>query len=135
MTIYVIIKIEQMKKIISTLLFVIGLVSIGFAQEAKELAVTNGAEELAISKTSGVYEFTMPSELTKEKIESNAKYYTPYFTVAFDEASHVATVTMVDNTMKNRYVIARLLTTCNVKFLQVGEDSHQLYDFIDLYLK
>ena len=124
-----------MKKIISTLFFVVGLMSIGFAQEANELALTNGTEELATSKTSGVYEFTLPASITKEKLESSAKYYTPYFTVAFDEASHIATITMIDNTLKNRYVIARMLTACNIKFLKVDEESYQLYDFIDKYLK
>lgn len=135
MTLYVIIKIEQMKKIISTLLFVVGLVSFGIAQESNDLALTNGTEALASSKTSGLYEFTLPSNLTKEKVDASAKYYTSVFTVDFDESSHVAKITMLSNELKDRYVITRLLTACGVKHVQVGESSYELYDFIDKFLK
>ena len=131
----VIIKIEQMKKIISTLLFVVGLVSFTFAQDANNTALTNGTEELAASKTSGVYEFTLPSSLTKEDVEKSAKYYTSIFSLEFDEGSHVATITMIDNSLKNRYVMTRLLTACKVNYVNVDETSYQLYDFIDAYLK
>jgi hypothetical protein len=106
MTFIVIIKIEQMKKIISTLLFVVGLVSFSFSQESNQIAESNGADELVASKTSGVYEFTLPSALTKEKIDKSASYYTSFFSLDFDESSHKAKMTMVKNTMKNRYVMA-----------------------------
>jgi len=124
-----------MKKIISTLLFVVALVTFGFSQEANNTALTNGTEALAESKTSGVYEFTLPSDLTKDNVEANAKYYTSVFTVDFDESSHVAKITMIQNELKDRYVITRLLTSCKVNYVQVGETSYKLYDFIDKFLK
>ena len=104
-----------MKKIISTLFFLVGLLSFSFSQEAHQIAASKGAEDLAASKTSGVYEFTLPSTL--------------------DEASHKATLTMVDNTLKNRYVMVRLLTACKVTHVTVDDETLQLYDFIDFYLK
>lgn len=124
-----------MKKIISTLLFVVGLVSFSFSQEAHQIAASNGAEDLAASKASGVYEFTLPSTLSKESIDKSASYYTSIFTVDFDEESHKATLTMVENTLKNRYVMTRLLTACKVSHVAVDEKTLQLYDFIDSYLK
>lgn len=135
MTFYVIIKIEQMKKIISTLLCVIGLVTFSFAQDGGNTASTNGTEKLAISKTSGIYEFTLPSAITKDQLENSAKYYTSDFTVAFDEASHKATITMVRNEMKNRFVITRLLSSLKVSHVAVDEKTYELYEFIDTFLK
>jgi hypothetical protein len=131
----VIIKIEQMKKIISILFFLVGLLSFSFSQEAHQIATFKGAEDLAASKTSGLYEFTLPSTLSKESIDKSASYYKSMFTVDFDEASHKATLTMVDNTLKNRYVMVRLLTACKVNHVTVDDETLQLYDFIDSYLK
>lgn len=124
-----------MKRIISTLLFVVGLVSFSFSQEAHQIAASNGAEVLATSKTSGVYEFTLPSTLLKESIDKSASYYKSIFTTDFDESSHKVTFTMVENTLKNRYVITRMLTACKVTHVTVDEKTLQLYDFIDSYLK
>ncbi|NRA11703.1 MAG: hypothetical protein HRT57_07100 [Crocinitomicaceae bacterium] len=124
-----------MKKIISTLLFVVGLVSFSFSQEAHQIASTTGAEDLAISKTSGVYEYTLPSNITKEALTKSASYYKTNFTVDFDEASHKATITIPENTLRNRYVMARLLTACKVTHIAVDDKKLQLYDFIDSYLK
>jgi hypothetical protein len=135
MTFIVIIKIEQMKKIISTLLFVVGLVSFSFSQEAHQIAASNGAEDLAASKTSGVYEFTLPSTLTKESIDKSASYYSSIFSLDFDESSHKAKMTMVENTLKNRYVMTRMFTACKITHVTVDEETLQLYDFIDSYLK
>lgn len=124
-----------MKKIISTLFFVAGLMTFGFAQEANEIAVSQGATELAASKISGEYEFTLPSNLKKDEVDKYASYYTNTFTVDFDEASHTAKIKMIKNGLKDRYVMARLLTACKVKFVKVDDDSLQLYDFIDAHLK
>lgn len=124
-----------MKKIISTLFFVAGLVTFGFAQETNDIAVSEGATELVASKTSGVYEFTLPSNVTKDQVEASAKYYTSVFTVEFDEASHKATITMIKNEVKDRYVINRLLTSLQVRHVQVGEESLELHEFVDAYLK
>jgi hypothetical protein len=135
MTFIVIIKIEQMKKIISTLLFVVGLVSFSFSQESHQIAESNGADELVASKTSGVYEFTLPSALTKEKIDKSASYYTSIFSLDFDESSHKAKMTMVENTLKNRYVMTRMFTACQITHVTVDGKTILLYDFIDSYLK
>ena len=124
-----------MKKIISTLLFVVGFVAFSFSQNAENTALTNGTEDLASSKVSGVYEYTLPSNITKESVDASAKYYTSVFTVAFDEGTHKATITMIDNKLRNRYVMTRLLTACKVTFVTVDEKTYELYDFIDSFLK
>ena len=124
-----------MKKLIFTFFVLIGLSSMGFAQEADAIATTKGSKELSSSKESGKFEFTLPSSLTAEDVSKNAAYYTHYFTVSFDAGSHKAVLAMTENTSKNRYVIARFLTACGVSHLEVDKANVKLYDFIDLYLK
>ncbi|MBL4861830.1 MAG: hypothetical protein JKY09_02280 [Crocinitomicaceae bacterium] len=121
-----------MKKLIYTLFVLVGLSSFSFAQE-NDLAITNGATELAVSKVSGIYVFTLPDNVTKEDVAKNAKYYTHYFSVEFKD--HKATIKMTNNNAKDRYVIARFLTACKVRHIQVDDDSLELYDFIEKHLK
>lgn len=135
MTFNVIIKIEQMKKIISTLLCVIGLVTFSFSQEGDNTALTNGTEKLELSKISGLYEFTLPARVTKDIVEQSAKYYTSSFTVAMDEASHKATITMISNEMRDRFVITRFLSAVKISHVTVDEKTYELYEFIDAFLK
>ena len=124
-----------MKKLVSSLFIVAGLFTFGFAQEANEIAISNGEMGLVASKISGEYEFTMPSNLTKEKFDASAKYYTTAFSAAYDEGSHKMSLKMIENEQKNRYVIARLLTACQVKYIRVDDTSIKLYEFIEKYLK
>ena len=124
-----------MKKLIFTLFVLFGITAVSFAQEANEIAVSKGAKELASSKANGVYSFTMPSNITQEDIDKNSKYYTHYFTVEFNASSHTAKVNMIENTDKNRYVIARFLTACGVRFITVDNKNIDLTSFIDTYLK
>lgn len=124
-----------MKKLILSLIVLITATSMSFAQSSNEIASTKGAKELAVSKSSGEFVFTLPSNLTKEDIDKNSKYYTHYFTISFDESSHTATINMNDNTSKNRYVIARFLTACGVKYVTVDDVNLELSDFIEKHLK
>ena len=124
-----------MKKLLIALFVLFGATTMTFAQEANEIATTKGAKVLASSKTSGQYTFTMPSNITQADIDKNAKYYTHYFTVTFDESSRTAGIEMVENTEKNRYVIARFLTACGVRYLTVDDANLELHDFIEKHLK
>lgn len=113
----------------------IGFAGFSKAQDAGEIAGSKGKSELTASKTTGVYTFTMPDGITKEEIEKNAKYYTHYFTVAFDENSRVATVNMVSNQSKNRIIIARFLTACGLRYVDVDKSMVSIDDFIKSYLQ
>ena len=123
-----------MKKIISTLLFVVGLVSFSFAQDVTNTALSNGSDDLAKSKVSGEYVFTLPSNITAEEVEKNSKYYTSTFTVSFDASSNEAKISMIRNEKKDRYVITRLLASCSVNYIKVGDTSYNITEFIESYL-
>ncbi len=123
-----------MKKLINTLILVVGIVGFSFAQDA-HTAKSNGSKALSASKTSGVYEFTLPADVTSDKVEESSKYYTHYFTVAFDENTHVATITMAQNDSKSRHVIARFFTACGVQNVVVDDKSFNPSEFAESYLK
>lgn len=124
-----------MKKLFYTLFVVIGLSTFGFAQEKSNTVLSNGATELTASKVSGDYVFQLPENVTAEDVKSSAEYYTHYFSVSFDENSHKVSITMVENTSKNRFVIARFLTACKMEYIQIDNDALKVHDFIEQYLK
>ena len=124
-----------MRKIIYTLFALIGFASFGFAQANMDIAVSKGKSELISSKTSGEYEFILPSTLTKETVNKNANYYTKMFTVNFDEKSHEAHLTMIGQDAQSRYVIGRFLTACGVGSVEIDGENVLLMDFMEGYLK
>jgi hypothetical protein len=123
-----------MKKLINTLILVVGIAGFTFAQDANT-AKSNGAKALSASKTSGVYELTMPAEVTADKVEQSSKYYTHYFTVSFDDKSNVATITMAQNDSKSRYVISRFLAACGVLNVIIDDKTVKSSEFAEDYLK
>lgn len=124
-----------MKRLIYTL-FAVMLVSFAAnAQEPAELAVSKGGDALAKSKISGEYVFTLPASVSKEDVEKSAKYYTHYFTVNFDAGSHDAKVVLTNNEIKSRYVIARFLSSCGVRFITVDGKNVSLDEFSNTYFK
>lgn len=124
-----------MKKLFYTLVILLSVSISANAQETTEIAASKGTSALSDSKTSGSYVFTLPGNVTKDDVDKASKYYTHYFTVGFDEGSHEVSVNMVDNTAKNRYVIARFLTACGVRYVTVDKDNIPLHDFIEKYLQ
>lgn len=124
-----------MKKFFLIALTLVGFIGVSNAQEAREIAGSKGKSELTNSKSNGVYTFTMPSGVTKEDVEKNAKYYTHYFTISYDESSKTATVNMVNNQAKNRLVIARFLTACGLRYVNVDNSMISIDEFIKTYLE
>lgn len=105
------------------------------AQEPAELAISQGIEALAKSKSSGEYTFALPSNVTKDDVAKSSKYYTHYFSVDFDANAHEAKINMVVNEAKNRYVIVRFLTSCGVRYITVDGTNVSISDFTSKYLQ
>ncbi len=118
-----------MKNIIYSLFVVLGFSSISFTQEKSEIALSQGKQELVNSKTSGVYEFTLTDQ-TSEGVNKAANYYTHYFTVAFDQNSGVATLTMVENNERSRAVIMRFLTASGARYVDIDGSVISLNEFM-----
>lgn len=115
----------------------IALSAFTFNSNAQETAtaVTKGAEALNASKSSGEYTFILPSTITQEDVDQSMKYYSHYMTTNFNNDSKEAVITLKENTQKNRYVIARFLTACGVKTVQVGNENYDISAFINKYLQ
>ncbi len=123
-----------MKKIISTLLVVIGFATVSFSQTEAAVANSAGKTALEASKTSGQYSFTLPESATPESVAKNAGYYTDYFTVAYDEASRVANISMVYNEPQSRIIIARFLSASGAREVEIDGVNYSIGDFIQNYL-
>ena len=124
-----------MKKIIYTLLMLVGFGSIGFAQEKAEIANSKGKVELTESKISGEYVFGLPENVTAEQVKKNSAYYTSNFTVEFNADSHESTLTLIENEVISRHVVARFLSSCGVQYIEVDGENITIDEFIALYLK
>jgi hypothetical protein len=99
---------------------------------AQETAKVENVSELTSVKENGSCVITLPSGITNEMVESNANFYTHYFTVQFDEVSKKSIITMVQNDERSRAVIIRFLAACNVDQVDV---SGVLVKRDDLFLK
>jgi len=117
----------------AVLFLVISITAIG--QENSGIAVSKGTVELAKSKSSGVYHFTLPKGATSASVEEKAKYYLLYFNVTFIEATSEATITMVTNDEKSRHIICRFLTSSNSKHVNVDGKEITLDEFYTTHLK
>ncbi len=124
-----------MKKLISTLAFVLGVVALSFAQDAKNTAMSQGAQELATSKTTGTYVYTLPEGTTEEQVEKSASYYTEFFNVAYDASTGEATVEITGETGPSSQVMLRFLSGCGVRYVDVDGESHQLNLFYAEFVK
>lgn len=117
-------------------IFTIALVLFGFTSFAQSnVAVSQGATELAKSKESGSYSFTLPSNVTSEDVKNNAKYYELYFKPEFDASTHKVSIKLTENTERNRFVIARFLSACGVQEVTVDNSNVSIGDFINNYLQ
>lgn len=124
-----------MKKLISTLAFVLGVVALSFAQDAKNTAMTQGAQELANSKESGTFVYTLPEGTSEESVTKAASYYPDYFTVTYDASSREASVEITGEAGPSSQVMLRFLSGCGVRYVNVDGDDHQLNLFYAEYLK
>ncbi|MCR9172682.1 MAG: hypothetical protein NXI10_09335 [bacterium] len=124
-----------MKKLISTLAFVLGVVALSFAQDVKNTAMSQGSEALLKSKETGTYLYTLPAGTTSEQVTKAASYYTNYFTVNFDETSREAKVEIIGDKAPSTQVMLRFLSGCGVMYVNVDGEDHQLNMFYADYVK
>ena len=117
------------------ILLFLGVSITAIGQEEAGVAISKGTVELAKSKTSGVYHFTLPKGATSASVEEKAKYYLLYFKVTFVEATSEATITMVTNDEKSRQVICRFLTASKANHVTVDGKEITLDELYTTYLK
>ena len=115
-------------------MLLVGFATVSFAQEANEIAVSEGSEELAKSKVDGDYVFVLNGK-TEADISGSAAYYTQYFKVNFDESSQTAKIEMVENDSRSRSVIVRFLVASGVRYVDVDGKPISINDFMMNHLQ
>ena len=123
-----------MKKLVYTLMLLVGFATVSFAQEANEIAVTEGSEELVNSKSDGEYVFVLNGK-TEGDISSAAAYYKHYFKVVFEESTQTVKLEMVENDTRARAVIMRFLVASGVRYVDVEGKVLPVNDFMTSYLQ
>lgn len=115
-------------------MLLVGFATVSFAQEANEIVVTEGADELTNSKNDGDYIFVMSGK-TEGDITENASRYTHYFTVVFDESSQTVKLEMVENDSRARSVIMRFLVASGIRHADVDGKIIPINEFMTGYLQ
>ena len=115
-------------------MFLVGFATVGFAQEATEIAMTEGSAKLEKSKTDGEYVFILNGK-TEAEISASAAYYSHYFKVDFDESTQKASLHMVENDTRARAVIMRFLVASGVRHADVDGKVISVNDFMTDYLQ
>lgn len=123
-----------MKKLVYTLMLLVGFATVSFAQEASEIVVTEGSEELEKSKSDGEYVFVMNGK-TEGDISKAATHYVHYFKVAFDESTQTAKIEMIENDERARAVIMRFLVASGVRHADIDGKIVSVNDLMMNYLK
>ncbi len=123
----------MMKHVFFAVCLTFGFVSFSKAQGDTNVAKAQTKTELVRAKETGVFVFEIPGR-TDADIQKSSKYYTHYFTVDFDEGTHTATVTMVENNKENRVVIARFLISSGMRQVMVDTEKFTINQFKDTYL-
>lgn len=124
-----------MKKLISTIAFVLGVVALSFAQEATNTATSQGAEALAASKVSGSYVYALPEGTTSDEVEQAASYYKNHFEVSYDAGSNEATVKITGEAMQSGQIMMRFLSGCGASFVDVDGTTFPLMEFHANHIK
>lgn len=122
-----------MKKLLNILILFVALTGSAYAQEATNTAVSAGAVELSKSKVNGAYEFVLPSSITEEKVAESSKYYTHYFSTAFDKKTGTVKITMNQNDAKGRLVIGRFLMACGLSMVKVDDKTMDMTTFMETH--
>ncbi len=113
----------------------LGLSITAIGQEKSKTALSKGAIEISKSKENGNYSFTLPKGISAATIEQNAKSYTMYFKVNYNEGTQEAHITMVTNDEKSRHVICRFMISSGIEKINVDGKEIMLEDFFTTYLK
>jgi hypothetical protein len=124
-----------MNKIFLTAVLFLGLSITAFGQEKTKTALTKGKAEILKGKESGSFSFTLPSGTATSTVEQNAKAYTMYFKVNFNESTHEAAITMVHNDEKSRHVICRFLMSSGMEKVNIDGKDLTVEEFFINYLK
>jgi len=124
-----------MMKLIYSLVLMVCMTSLTYAQEVENVVKSNGKRELVKSKTTGEYQFFFDSERTKESVEKAASYYVSNFTVNFDPEANKVTLKMVENNVTSRTKVARFLAVNQIMFIEIDGATIGLSEFTESYLK
>lgn len=119
-----------MKSILFSILFI----SVGFISFSQEATVDKKAT-LIQSINDGVISMTLPTSVTAEDVTTYSKYYTPYFTTAFDASTSKVSFTMVNNDAKSRRVIMRFLGANKIQTVLVEDRVFPVTEFYNTFLK
>lgn len=114
------------------MIFVLSLASsFAFSQNSASISTA----QLKAAKSSGVFEFSVPEDITAEKVEAVKGYYKDYFSVSFNESTDVLKVTLLKNEDPNINVVNRLLVALDLRTINVGSENMTFMDMKEKYLK
>lgn len=106
------------------------------ASYAQTATVKGNQDELAKTLSEGYVEFVMPEKTTNDDIKESAQYYTDYFTVDFNEETHIAKVNLNDN--KDQLgikIIQRFLLSSGVRTVNFNDKDYSIAQFYNDVLK
>jgi hypothetical protein len=114
---------------------IVTLIFVGFSTiNAQSYAISADAKKLEIAKNTGVYEFIMGADVTEDKVAEVSKYYTEYFTIKFDEATHKATITLFNKDETSKMVMTRYFITIGADKIAMGDELMPIQDYFKKYI-
>ena len=124
-----------MKTICLAILAIFSISTVTFAQETSVFAVAQSSKDLAASKQSGSYTFTLPVGLSQDQVAKNALYYDVYFTVEYSEKTSEAKINLIENNEISRRIITRFLLVNGAQSVKLDGKIQSMDVFFTNYLK
>jgi hypothetical protein len=122
------------KLFLSAVLF-LGISITAIGQEKQKIATVKSKTEIVAAKEKGNYSFTLPKGTTATSVEQNAKYYTIYFKVNFNESTEEANIVMITNDEKSRHVICRFLNASGIEKVSMEGKDYTVEEFYQNFIK
>jgi hypothetical protein len=106
-----------------------------FSQDKIFEAKVAKSADFTENKSRGEFYFSFPNATTKEAVDKNASFYTEFFTVQYDEKSHVVSIKMVQNDEKSRHIIKRFLIASKITQIEMDGTSYKVDEFYQQKIK
>ncbi len=110
--------------------------SFAFTSVAQEnYATAKSADMFVTANSQGIFEFILPEKITKDDVAVSSEFYTMYFKVEFNENSHLAKITMLENEDKAKHVMVRFFVSLGLREIMYSGSVYPVEDFYKKFLR
>lgn len=98
------------------------------------VAIVQSTKDFQAQELKDIFTFTVSKDITAEQVKYQSAFYTDYFTVQFNEATHQLTFKMNDQDLKKRNIMRRMFAGLEVESVQFDGIFYTVDDFFQKHI-